>query len=359
MQPKKKILFIIPRFGSINRGVESFSLELISRLNKSLFEITVLSAPHETDIQNVEFIKTKIPLREKMKWLDQSSLLRKIGRRFSVGSGADIESLSIFFKSKSLLKNRKFDIIIPLGGSWTYRLAKQRLQSGSIISIGQAGPVKKDLLMSDLFVALTPFDENLALTLAPQIKTALIPNGVDVKKFKPSNHSVSKDTRTILCVAALSQDKRHDLLFDAVMHLPDNVTVLCIGSGSHKKSLLNHPLVTKGRVKFMSIDYKDMPSVYHQADIFSLASPEETFGIVFLEAIASGLPVIAHDAPRQRYVIGDNGKLVDCFDAKSYAACLKDQLHIADQKSNPKDFNKFHWESITKKYQELFLDITR
>lgn len=358
MQPKK-ILFIIPRFGSVNRGVESFSLELISRLDKSLFDVTVLSGLHEKEIENVEFIKTKIPIRENIKWLDQSTMLKKIGRRFGIGSGADIESLSLFFKSKVLLKNRKFDIVIPLGGSWTYRIAKNILNSGVIISVGQAGPVKKDLLKSDLFVALTPFDEKLALTLVPKIKTALIPNGVDVKKFNRSNERVSKNTKTILCVAALSYDKRHDLLFDAVMHLPDYVNVLCIGSGSHKKSLLKHPLVATGRVKFMSVDYNEMPSVYHQADVFSLASPDETFGIVFLEAIASGLPVIAHDAPKQKFVIGDNGKLVDCFDDKRYAACLEAELKVTYKEHTLVDFNKFNWDSITQEYQELFLGLTQ
>lgn len=352
---RKKILFIVPRFGSVNRGVESFSFELISRMDTSLFDITVLSAPHEIELQNVEFIKTGIPLRESFKWIDRSHLIRKIARQIDLGSGADLESLFLSLKSIRLLRKRNFDVVLPLGGSWTYRLAKYVFSSATIISIGQAGPVKKDLKMSDLFVALTPFDEQKAKELLPSTKTVLIPNGIDIEKFKRISNVRKDSSKIILCVAALSPDKRHDLLFNAVMLLPAYIKVLCIGSGPHLETLEQHPLVKGGRVEFRSVAYNDMPDIYHQADIFSLASPEEAFGIVFLEAIASGLPVVAHNGPRQKYVIGENGALANCHDAMEYSRCLMSQINkFNDTKQNPIDFDKFNWNSIKNRYEMLF-----
>ena len=354
---RKNILFIVPRFGTVNRGVESFSQELITRLDKSKFNITVLSAEHEIEIEHVNFIKTSTLKRECFKWIDQSKLVRKILRQVDLGSGSDLEALILCIAAAKCLKKQTFDIVIPLGGTWTYRFSKYCFKKAKIISIGQAGPVKRDLKLSDVFVALTPFDEHRAQKILPSISTTIIPNGVDLNKFKPGTHKSESDIKTILCVAALSQDKRHDLLFDAVMLLPQNIRVLCIGDGPHKSVMEQHPLVLAGRVEFRAVNYKDMPEIYHQAEIFSLASPEEAFGIVFLEAIASGLPVVAHYGARQAYVIGDNGKFVNCFDTVNYAKCLIEEVNYLrnNSTSSLNDFDKFYWHNIKTKYEALFL----
>lgn len=356
---RKNILFIVPRFGTVNRGVESFSQELITRLDKSKFNITVLSAQHEIEIESVNFIKTDTLKRESFKWIDQSTLVQKILRQADLGSGSDIEALILCINAAKYLKKQTFDIVIPLGGTWTYRFSKYYFKKAKIVSIGQAGPVRRDLKLSNFFVALTPFDEKRAQEILPSISTVVIPNGVDLNKFKPGTHKSEADIKTILCVAALSQDKRHDLLFDAVMLLPKNIRVLCIGDGPHKSVLEQHQLVFAGRVEFRAVNYKDMPEIYHQADIFSLASPEEAFGIVFLEAIASGLPVVAHNGSRQQFVVGQNGILTNCYSANTYAESL---ISILERKLDKKsvellDFDKFNWERVSRSYESLFHEL--
>ncbi len=358
---RKKILFIIPRFGTVNRGVESYAFELISRLDQSKHEISVLSTNHDVIINGVNFIKVNALKRERFKWLDQSRLLCKVGRALGVGSGADVESLSLCFNSTNCI-NQIYDFVLPLGGKWTYRFAHRSFKSAKIISVGQAGPVKSDLILSDIFIALTPYDENLARSLVKGVKTKVIPNGVDVNKFKPKQKKSSVGSEVssvrILCVAALAKEKRHDLLFDAVSLLPKHFHVLCVGSGSHKEILEQHPLALSNRVKFKSVPYELMPDIYQEADIFSLASPDETFGIAFIEAIASGLPVVAHKGPKQSFVIGENGFLTDCFNAEEYSkailsACELIQLPSQLPKINMGDFS---WDEIEKKYEQLFYD---
>ena len=54
-----------------------------------------------------------------------------------------------------------------------------------------------------------------------------------------------------------------------------------------------------------------MPELYRAADVFALASLHEMFGIVLVEAMASGLPVVCHDTPNFRSVAGPAGAWCD------------------------------------------------
>jgi glycosyltransferase involved in cell wall biosynthesis len=60
-----------------------------------------------------------------------------------------------------------------------------------------------------------------------------------------------------------------------------------------------------------SVRYDEVAPYYAAADCFVLASLGEGFGRVFLEALSHGLPVVAHDHPVMRYVLGAHGIVAD------------------------------------------------
>jgi glycosyltransferase involved in cell wall biosynthesis len=66
-----------------------------------------------------------------------------------------------------------------------------------------------------------------------------------------------------------------------------------------------------------------MPDLYRAADLFTLASLHEMFGIVLLEALATGLPVLCHDAPGFRSVVGAGGVYRDLSVPGQLAAGLQ------------------------------------
>jgi glycosyltransferase involved in cell wall biosynthesis len=280
---------------------------------------------------------------------------RNILSIYSLGTPSDIESMNLYLSAKYSFTKESFDIAVPLGGLWTYYLA--RLISVKVVGVGQSGPERKCLRLSDVFVALTPFDEKRAKVIYPTIATTLIPNGVNVDRFRPTRSSLG-GSEVILCVAALVEDKRHDLLFDAVLGLPTAVSVVCIGDGPLRQKLLRHPLALAGRVDFRVTPFNKIHFEYEAAAVFSLPSLDEAFGIVFIEAMAAGLPIVANDGPRQRFVIGENGLLCDVTNTEIYRLKLSEALKIGRSLAvRNYAVSRFSWEKISAAYSNLFISL--
>ena len=348
-----RLLLIVPRYGSIHRGVEVFAREFSRCLDKDRFQVTILSGFHGLREEGVEAIEVPLLAREKLpSWA--WSLLRRMPGRMQLGP-AGLEALSLMLSSRAFLRRRTFDVILPFGGTWSYRFAHRYRRGARIVNVGHAGPVASDLKYSDVFVALTPADGALARKIRPGMSIWVIPNGVDVGQFRPSPSNGGEASQTILCVGAFTPDKRHDLLFNAALRLDASIRIMCVGQGPLKSTLMQHPLYRQGRVDFVEKTHEEMPALYQAADAFTLASPGEAFGIVFLEALACGLPVVAHDAPRQRYVVGDTGFFCDVHDSDAYARALESALAAPPNPERRHHAERFGWQEVASHYETLFL----
>lgn len=337
----------------MNRGVEVFVQELTKRLDKNKFAVSIMCHSSALTDDNTEMVRLNFFKRESFYFLERfPSVFRRILGFIDFSSSSDIEAFTLFI-SWLVRPKKRYDIAIPLGGRWTYRLAKW--SANSVLSIGQSGPVKSWLNASTVFVALTATDLLRARLIDNRVKKVIIPNGVDFNRFKRLGRYETQ--YEILCVAAYVPDKRHQLLFDAVLLLPDYVRLRCVGSGGLKEQLLNHPLSKSGRVTFDSVPYSLMPSVYYTSKVFTLASKDEAFGIVFVEALAAGLNVVCHDGPRQRCVLGRFGNYCNTENVREYASVLLKALDLVvddGQYSYVKE--NYSWEVVASKYEELFLD---
>lgn len=347
---------IVPRYGTVRRGVEVFARELARSMDRQRFHLTILSGPHGLGEEGMETIEMPLLAREHItRWA--WPVLRYLPRRLNLGP-AELEALTLMLYGRTFLRARTFDVILPFGGTWTYRFAHHYRYGARIISIGHGGPVRTDLELSDFFVALTPTDEAQALKMRPETATRVIPNGVDTERFRTANARPPRKTnQTILCVAALFPDKHHDLLFNAAMLLDASVRIVCVGRGPYKATLMQHPLYKQGRVDFVEKEHDEMPALYQAANAFTLASPGEAFGLVFLEALACGLPVVAHDAARQRYVVGETGFFCDVRDPAAYARALENALAAPVDPSRRCHAELFGWRAVTDQYQELFFEL--
>lgn len=86
-----------------------------------------------------------------------------------------------------------------------------------------------------------------------------------------------------------------------------------------------------GRIHFTTLSHEELPQAYAAADVFVLGSLFETFGIVYIEALAMGLPVFCTNHPNQRAIVQD-GIFLDMNQAGalSHALQTRDPARLAE-----------------------------
>jgi glycosyltransferase involved in cell wall biosynthesis len=171
-------------------------------------------------------------------------------------------------------------------------------------------------------------------------KLVEMPNGVDTEAFSPGSGSatrqelgIQEDAVVIAFVATLDRAhhfKRLDVAIDALARLDDGMVHLIVaGDGELRGDFAERARAAGvgGRVHFLgAVPHLKLPNVLRAADIFLLTTePPESFGIVLIEAMACGLPVIATDYPGVRAVVqpGVNGLLVPRGDPDAAAAAIR------------------------------------
>jgi glycosyltransferase involved in cell wall biosynthesis len=144
----------------------------------------------------------------------------------------------------------------------------------------------------------------------------LIPNGVDCERFYPGTphreeFGLPQDKLIVLMVSALIANKRIEVGIDAVSRIADAHLVLA-GDGPLRDAIAAAAeKLLPGRFTRLVVPPAQMPKLYRSADVFLQCSKDEPFPLVFLEAMACGIPIVAHDMPRVRWFVGDDEFLVN------------------------------------------------
>ena len=166
-------------------------------------------------------------------------------------------------------------------------------------------------------------------------------HGVDTARFTPALRSAEARERlgfgsrfTFLYVGRFAAEKNVELVLEAYRRasasVPQGVMRLVLaGTGPREPSL--RAAAAEGVTFLGQLDReRDLPELYANADAFVFASTTETLGLVVLEAMASGLPVIAVPAGgvREHLVDGANGIAYPAGDAAALAAAMR---HLASE----------------------------
>jgi sugar transferase (PEP-CTERM/EpsH1 system associated) len=170
------------------------------------------------------------------------------------------------------------------------------------------------------------------IRIAPR-RVRLIYNGVDTTRFAPRAPvreaarralGIAPDTVVIGIVARLAQVKNHEMLIRAFALLsgePDSrARLVIVGDGPERAALeqLTQELGIGGRVFFLG-ERRDTPELLSAFDLYSLTSISEGMNLTLLEAMASGLPVVATGVGGNTEIVreGETGHLVPSGDVES------------------------------------------
>lgn len=161
---------------------------------------------------------------------------------------------------------------------------------------------------------------------------AAISNGVESDYFRPPPETLADDAHppTLIHVGRLSYEKRVDIVLRAFAHLVTDhpeTHLIIVGDGPETAMLksLSADLGVSDKVQFTGfVSHDKLARIYQNADIFVTASTIETQGLVVLEAMACGLPIIGVDAMALPELISHeiNGYLVPPWDEQMMAASI-------------------------------------
>lgn len=156
-------------------------------------------------------------------------------------------------------------------------------------------------------------------------KFTVIPTGIDITPFKKANGAAIRsqwnfgDDKVIISAGRLAEEKNWVTLlraFALALGKQPNLRLVLLGDGPQAEALrqLVGELEITDRVTFTGkVPFEEVPNYLKAADLFSFASITETQGLVTLEAMASGLPVVAVDGPGTKDILedGKQGFLVE------------------------------------------------
>jgi glycosyltransferase involved in cell wall biosynthesis len=191
-------------------------------------------------------------------------------------------------------------------------------------------------------------------------RCCVIPNGVDIDKFKPgaarrNEFGLPADRLIVLMVSALIPSKRVEAGIEAVSRIADAHLVVA-GDGPLRRILdAKAGRLMPGRFTRLSITPDQMPKLYRSADLFLHLSKDEAFGNAFVEAMGCGLPLVGHDTPRLRWIVGDEGFLTDTESLDAVVMEIKrarEDTYIR-QRARVARATTFSWTRVGKMYREF------
>ncbi len=175
-------------------------------------------------------------------------------------------------------------------------------------------------------------------------RITVLPNMVDGEVFRPIRHDRTSSDVTVLTVARLDATERYkgvEQVMNALHNVAPEKSIRYVVAGTGDDlPRLREVAMTSGlgnRVEFRGfVPAIDLPSLYSGADVFVMPSKKEGFGIVFLEALACGTPVVGgdQDGSIDALMNGKWGHLVDPDSTDDIlAAILDNALPRPDRKA--------------------------
>lgn len=278
--------------------------------------------------------------------------------------GNEVEILTSFWQ----LIGKKAEIIYPLNGYWqTFGCRLYAWLTGAKLVVGGHAGIGRDdrwnlYMFPDLFIAFSQKGFDWAKKVNQFVKIVKIPHGVNLEKFDSNVKPADLDLEIprFVTAANLVEYKRVKETIKAVAKLKKG-SLLVLGDGLLEKEIdeLGNSLLGPNKYLRLKVAHSEMPKYLNSCDVFTLVSEEsEAFGLVYLEALACNLPVVAIDDSLRRELIEAAGVFVkNPEDSQEYARCLEAAVKTGWRNRPINQAKKFDWEKIAERYLKEFKGI--
>jgi len=345
-------------------------------------------------ISDIQF--DMITLRFNKKW----SKFERIGNVnvYRINTSKIFFPLTSFLKARKLNKENKYDIIWSIMANRAgfaalfFKIFHPKIKFLLTLQEGDSLDYPKKqigifwILLKPLFIAIfsradfiqviSKYLGNWARKMGAKKSVEVVPNGVDVDKFKTqiSNLKIEElkrkmriesDDKVLITTSRLVEKNAIGDIIEALKYLPNNIKFLILGKGPLEEKLKFKVLNFKfqDRVMFLGhVESQEIPNYLAISDIFVRPSLSEGLGSSFLEAMAAGIPVIGtniggipdflHD--------GETGLFCETRNPKNIAEKVKILLenNALRQKiiANAKDLiiKNYDWNLIAEKMKNIF-----
>jgi D-inositol-3-phosphate glycosyltransferase len=363
----KKIAFLVTSTGW--GGLEMNTLKLAKLLSEKAYNVTLITQENSSIYtQGKDIFASTILLQKKRKYFDFGTA-KKIGGTLKSNG---IDTIFVF-------DNKDLDVV-----AWTKKIFYKELfvlyQQHMQIGIN-----KKDFLHSFRFNAIdiwiSPLEylkkEVTLRTRFPEDKIRVIPLCLDTNQFiiKKYNHTEALAKLNIYpkaplvgIIGRIAEKKGQLFLVEALLKLKSKGTVielLIFGSPTvndpecqaYYNSIVETVKEYQLEDRIHIVPYqKDVALFYNAVDVFVLPSHSETYGMVTIEAMLSGLPILATHAGGTSEIL-DYGKLGSLYEYENQKDFCTKLISILNNKEEAANMGKRALENASKKYrQEIEVD---
>jgi len=336
---KTRVFLVCSGLGNIRRGYETFIRDCFD----------VLSADPELDVWLFKGAGPARPREIRLRHLPRSGLgARVLGELTSRGTYV-VEQLTFGAMLIPHLIRQRPSVVYycdPSVGKllWYWRrLTKARFR----LLLHNGGPHAPPFRWCDHVHQLTPSAHAAALAAGHEAaRQTLIPCGIAIgpapRPMSPSERASRRsalglpaDRPVVLSVGALNRGhKRMDYLIGEIASLPPPRPFLTMLGEFETESpavrATAELLLGPDGFLMRTVPRDTIDKYYRAADVFVLASLKEAFGLGYVEALAHGLPCIAHDFPVSRFVLNGQGLLGDLRRPGALAQLLRVALSLPD-----------------------------
>jgi glycosyltransferase involved in cell wall biosynthesis len=221
---------------------------------------------------------------------------------------------------------------------------------------------------------LTPDLYERAVSLGvPAERQTMLPHALRISsRFRPPGDSeraalrkqldLPVDGPLLLSVGAINKwHKRMDYLIEEVASIAERPHLVLLGAREEETpavlEMARSMLGERGFTARTVVEH-EMAGYYRAVDAFALASGYEGFGLALVEGLGHGLPVIAQDSPRTRFILGEEGLLGDFTRPRALAELVEslapsDSVQARGEARHRRAYENFSWQVLGPRYVEM------